>query len=48
MRYMDQVDGKFIERFRSFLLTHKKDLSDRTSYNIMQAVSTSSSRMGAP
>ena len=37
---MDQVDGKFIERFRSFLLKHKKDLSDRTSYNIMQAVST--------
>lgn len=37
---MDQVDAKFIERFRSFLLKHKKDLSDRTSYNIMQAVST--------
>ena len=38
--YMDQIDKKFIEEFRSFLLKHKKDLSDRTSYNIMQAVST--------
>ncbi|HEV2134820.1 MAG TPA: tyrosine-type recombinase/integrase [Terracidiphilus sp.] len=38
--YMDEVDKKFIEEFRSFLLKHKKDLSDRTSYNIMQAVST--------
>jgi integrase len=38
--YMDQVDGKFIKRFRSFLLGHMKDLSDRTSYNVMQAVST--------
>jgi integrase len=38
--YMDEVDKKFIEDLRSFLLKHKKDLSDRTSYNIMQAVST--------
>lgn len=38
--YMDQVTGEFIERFRSFLLEHEKDLADRTSYNIMQAVST--------
>jgi integrase len=38
--YMDEVDKSFIEEFRSFLLYHKKDLSDRTSYNIMQAVST--------
>ena len=38
--YMDEVDKKFIEEFRRFLLKHKKDLSDRTSYNIMQAVST--------
>lgn len=38
--YMDEIDKSFIEEFRSFLLKHKKDLSDRTSYNIMQAVST--------
>jgi integrase len=38
--YMDQVTEEFIERFRSFLLEHEKDLADRTSYNIMQAVST--------
>jgi integrase len=38
--YMDEVDKNFLEEFRSFLLKHKKDLSDRTSYNIMQAVST--------
>jgi len=38
--YMDEVDEKFIKGFRRFLRNHKKDLSDRTCYNIMQAVST--------
>jgi hypothetical protein len=38
--FMNQVNKEFMEEFRRFLLKHKKDLSDRTSYNIMQAVST--------
>ena len=38
---------KFIKGFRRFLLNHEKDLSDRTSYNIMQAVSTFLIRNGS-
>ncbi len=37
---MDQVNEEFIKGFRRFLHDHEKDLSDRTSYNILQAVST--------
>jgi integrase len=38
--FMDEIDKHFIEEFRGFLLKHKKDLADRSCYNIMQAVST--------
>ena len=37
---MDEVNEQFIRGFRRFLRNHKKNLSDRTCYNIMQAVST--------
>lgn len=37
---MDEVNEDFIKAFRRFLLSHEKDLKDRTCYNIMQAVST--------
>lgn len=37
---LDDIDEEFIKDFRRFLQNHKKDFSDRTSYNIMQAVST--------
>ena len=37
---MDEINEEFIRGFRRFLRNHKKDLSDRTCYNIMQAVST--------
>lgn len=38
--YMGEIDGDFIKGFRRFLRKHQKDLGDRTSYNITQAVST--------
>ncbi len=37
---MDEINEEFIRGFRRFLRNHKKDLSDGTCYNIMQAVST--------
>jgi integrase len=37
---MNEVNEEFIKAFRRFLLSHEKDLKDRTCYNIMQAVST--------
>jgi integrase len=38
--YLDEIDDTFLKRFRSVLRKHKKDLGDRTCYNIVQAVST--------
>ncbi len=38
--YLDQINGEFIRKFRRFLREHPDDLSDRSCYNIMQAVST--------
>jgi integrase len=38
--FLDEIDDAFVKAFRRFLREHRKDLSDRTSYNIMQAVST--------
>ena len=38
--FLDEIDEKFVKTFRRSLREHKKDLSDRTSYNVMQAVST--------
>lgn len=38
--FLDEVNAEFIEEFLGFLREHEKDLSDRTCYNIMQAVST--------
>lgn len=38
--HMDEVNEEFIKGFRRFLRNHKKNLSDRTCYNIMQSVST--------
>lgn len=38
--FMDEIDRGFMKAFRRFLRNHPKDLSDRTSYNVMQAVST--------
>jgi integrase len=38
--YLDEIDADFVKRFRHFLREHDKDLGDRTSYNILQAVST--------
>ncbi len=37
---LDEVNAEFVKAFRRFLRKHPKDLSDRTCYNIMQAVST--------
>jgi hypothetical protein len=37
---VDEIDDKFLRAFRRALREHKKDLGDRTCYNIMQAVST--------
>lgn len=37
---MDDLNEEFIKGFRRFLHDHGKDLSDRTSYIILQAVST--------
>ncbi len=36
---LDEVNAEFVKAFRRFLRKHPKDLSDRTCYNIMQAVS---------
>ncbi len=38
--HMDEVTPEFIKGFRRFLRNHGNDLTDRTSYNVMQAVST--------
>ena len=38
--YLDEIDKEFAKAFRRFLRKHPKNLSDRTCYNIMQAVST--------
>src|ERR1039458_849369 len=38
--YLDEIDDTFLKKFRRFLRKHKKDLGDRTCYNIVQAVST--------
>lgn len=43
---LDEVDIKFVRAFRRYLRKHKKDLGDRTCYNIMQAVSTFLLRFG--
>ena len=37
---LEEVNAAFVRGFRHFLREHPKDLSDRTCYNIMQAVST--------
>lgn len=37
--FLDEVDDQFVKAFRRFL-REQPNLSDRTSYNIMQAVST--------
>ena len=37
---LDEVNAEFIKGLRRFHRKHPKDLSDRTCYNIMQAVST--------
>lgn len=37
---LDEINAEFVQGFRRFLRKHKKDFSDRTWYNIMQAVST--------
>jgi hypothetical protein len=38
--FLDEVDDQFLKAFRRFLREHSDDLSDRTCYNIIQAVST--------
>jgi integrase len=38
--YLDEIDGNFIRTFRRCLREHPEDLSDRSCYNAMQAVST--------
>lgn len=43
---LDEVDVEFVRAFRRFLRKHKKNLEDRTCYNIMQAVSTFLLRFG--
>lgn len=37
---MKDIDSGYLKKFRRFLYEHENDLADRTSYNIMQAVST--------
>ena len=37
---LDEINAEFVQGFRRFLRKHKKDFSDRTWYNIMQAVGT--------
>jgi hypothetical protein len=37
---VDEIDDQFLKAFRRFLREHPDGLSDRTAYNIMQAVST--------
>lgn len=44
--FLDEVDDQFVRAFRRFLREHPKDLSDRTSYNIIQAFSTFLLRIG--
>jgi integrase len=38
--YFDEIDGNFVAEFLAFLRSHESDLSDRTCFNILQAVST--------
>jgi len=38
--YLDEIDSAFVRAFRRFLREHPDDLSDRSCYNAMQAVST--------
>lgn len=38
--HLDEIDTDFVKGFRRFLRQHKRDLGDRSCYNIMQAVST--------
>lgn len=45
--HMDEVTPEFIKGFRRFLRNHDNDLTDRTSYNIMQAVSTFLNKNGS-
>lgn len=45
--HMDEITPEFIKGFRRFLRNHDNDLTDRTSYNIMQAVSTFLNKNGS-
>lgn len=45
--HMDEINPEFIKSFRRFLRNHDNDLTDRTSYNIMQAVSTFLNKNGS-
>jgi integrase len=38
--YLDEIDNVFVRAFRRYLREHPDDLSDRSCYNTMQAVST--------
>jgi integrase len=38
--YLDEIDTAFVRAFRRYLREHPDDLSDRSCYNAMQAVST--------
>src|ERR1035437_9232073 len=38
--YLDEIDSAFVRAFRRYLREHPDDLSDRSCYNAMQAVST--------
>ncbi len=38
--YLDEIDSAFVRAFRRHLREHPDDLSDRSCYNAMQAVST--------
>lgn len=38
--YLDEIDKEFVRAFRRYLREHPEDLSDRSCYNAMQAVST--------
>jgi len=38
--FLQEIDQDFVKAFRRFLREHANDLADRTSYNIMQGVST--------
>ncbi len=38
--YLDEVDEEVVRKFRRSLLRHDDDMTDRTAYNIVQAVKT--------